>query len=136
VPPAPVATATAKPQIIVPTATPGRPATYTIQQGDHYLCLARRYNLNPEEFLSLNGLSMNSQAVVGATVKLPQGGSWPSSFGARALKAHPDTYTVQAGDTLNKIACGYGDADPNAISAANTLGSPITLTAGQTLDIP
>jgi len=136
VPPVPVATATPKPQVVVPTATPGRPATYTIQQGDHFLCLARRFNLSPEEFLSLNGLSMNSQAVVGATVKIPQGGSWPSSFGARALKAHPDTYTVLAGDTINKIACGYGDADPNAIAVANSLAAPFNLTAGQALTIP
>lgn len=136
VPPPPAATATPKPQIIVPTATPGRPATYMIQQGDHYLCIARRYNLSPDEFLTLNNLSMNSQALVGASVKLPQGGSWPSSFGARALKAHPNTYTVQSGDTVNKIACAYGDVDPNGIIAANTLVSPYTLTAGQDLNIP
>ncbi len=134
--PPPAATATPKPQIIVPTATPGRPATYTIQQGDHYLCIARRYNLSPEEFLGLNGLNMNSQAVVGQSVKIPQGGSWPSSFGARALKAHPANYTVQSGDTVNKIACGFGDVDPNGIIAANALSSPYTLAAGQELNIP
>ena len=136
VPLEPVATATPRPQIVVPTATPGRPATYTIQQGDHYLCIARRYNLNPGDFLSLNGLSMNSQAVLGASVKIPQSGSWSSSFGDRTLKAHPDTYTVQSGDTLNKIACLYGDVDPNSIIAANDLKSPYPVTAGQTLDIP
>jgi LysM repeat protein len=136
IPPAPVATVTPKPQIVVPTATPGRPATYTIQQGDHYLCIARRFNLSPEEFLSLNNLTMNSLAVVGGSVKIPQGGTWPSSFGERALKAHPDSYSVQSGDTLNKIACGYGDVDPNSIIAANNLKSPFLVTAGQTLDIP
>lgn len=132
----PVATATTKPQIVVPTATPGRPATYTVQSGDHYLCIARRYNLNPDEFMTLNGLSMNSQAMVGATVKIPQSGSWPSSFGARSLKAHPDTYTVLSGDTIYKIACIYGDVDPNAVVAANALAAPFTLTAGQILHIP
>jgi LysM repeat protein len=79
---------------------------------------------------------MNSQAVAGKSVKIPQGGSWSSASGSRTLKAHPDTYTVASGDTLNKIACSYGDADPNLIILANDLKSPYTLTAGQSLKIP
>ena len=79
---------------------------------------------------------MNSQAVAGKSVKIPQGGSWNSANGSRTLKAHPDTYTVSAGETLNKIACSYGDADPNLIILANDLKSPYTLTAGQSLKIP
>jgi LysM repeat protein len=125
-----------KEEIVVPSATPGRPATYSIQAGDHYICIARRYNLSLDEFLGLNGLSMSSQAIVGATVKIPQGGSWNSANGSRTLKPHPDTYTVVSGDTLNKIACGYGDADPNQIALANDLKSPYTLSAGQSLKIP
>lgn len=125
-----------KPEIPVITATPGRPATYTIQQGDHYICIARRYNLNLAEFLNTNGLTMNSQAVSGVTIKIPQGGSWNSDNGNRTLKSHPDTYTVQSGDTLNKIACAYGDADPNLIALANDLKAPYSISAGQSLNIP
>jgi LysM repeat protein len=127
---------TALPEVVIPTATPGRPASYTIQQGDHYICVARRYNVSLSDFFSLNGLSMSSQAVVGATVKIPQSGSWSSATGNRTLKAHPDTYTVQSGDTINKIACDYGDVDPNNIILANSLKAPYTLTAGQSLRIP
>ena len=129
-------TATPHPQIVVPTATPGRPSSYTIQQGDHYVCIARRYNVNLGDFLAVNGLSMNSQAVAGVTVKIPSSGTWNTANGSRTLKGHPDTYTVQAGDTLNKIACSYGDVDPNSIIAANNLKSPYTVSAGQTLNIP
>jgi LysM repeat protein len=136
-PPAPpAATATAHPQIVVPTATPGRPSSYTIQKGDHYICIARRYNLNLGEFLAVNGLSMNSLAVTGVTVKIPQSGTWNSANGSRSLRAHPDTYVVQSGDTVNKIACAYGDVDPNSIIIANGLKSPYNLTAGQSLHIP
>ena len=129
-------TATPHPQIIVPTATPGRPSSYTIQQGDHYICIARRYNLNLGEFLAVNGLSMNSQAVSGVTVKIPQSGTWSSANGGRSLRGHPDTYVVQSGDTVNKIACAYGDVDPNGIIAANNLKSPYSLSVGQSLHIP
>ena len=127
---------TNKPAIPVVTATPGRPASYTIQPGDHYVCIARRYNLNLGEFLNTNNLSMNSQAVAGITVKIPQGGSWNSDSGSRTLKAHPDTYTVASGDTLNKIACTYGDADPNLIALANDLKAPYSISVGQSLNIP
>jgi len=125
-----------KPVIPVVTATPGRPASYTIQPGDHYICIARRYNLNLGEFLNTNNLSMNSQAVAGVTVKIPQGGSWSSDSGSRTLRAHPDTYTVASGDTLNKIACSYGDADPNLIALANDLKAPYSISVGQSLNIP
>lgn len=127
---------TKKPEIVVPTATPGRPSSYTIQQGDHYICVARRYNLNLANFLAVNGLSMNSLAVAGTTVKIPQSGSWDPANGSRTLRGHPDTHVVQAGETVNKIACSYGDVDPNSIIAANELQSPYTLSAGQSLRIP
>ncbi len=128
--------APAKPEVPAITATPGRPATYTIQSGDHYVCIARRFNLNLAEFLNLNGLTMNSQAVSGQSIKIPQGGSWNSDAAARTLKPHPDTYTVQSGDTINKIACAYGDADPNLIALANDLKAPFSISAGQQLKIP
>ena len=120
--------------IIVPTSTPGRPATYTLQQGEFPFCIARRFNVAAGDLLSLNGLNINSKPQVGFVLKIPQTGSW--STGARALIAHPATYTVKAGDTIYTIACTYGDVDPNALILANALKSPYTLSAGQTLQIP
>jgi LysM repeat protein len=120
--------------IVVPTATPGRPATYTLQQGEFPFCIARRFNVDAGTLLALNGLNVNSRPQVGYVLKIPQTGPWTN--GARALIAHPATYTVQAGDTIYKIACAYGDVDPNAIILANGLKSPYTLSAGQTLQIP
>ncbi len=133
-PPAPAATNTPKPVIQVPSATPGRPANYTIQSGDTFYCIARRFDLDVSDFLSLNGLSTNSFAQIGQVVKIPQSGNWDS--GDRALKAHPATYTVVAGDTLNRIACKYGDVDPSAILAANGLSGAGDIQPGMTLNIP
>ena len=48
------------------------------------------------------------------------------------LNPHPDTYTVEAGDTVYSIACFYGDVSPEAIIAVNQLEEPYELTAGQT----
>jgi LysM repeat protein len=133
-PPVVAATATSRPVIAVPSATPGRPSTYTIQAGDTYYCIARRYNLNVASFLNLNGLSNTGFAVIGQVVKIPSSGTWGD--GSRALKDHPTTYTVQSGDTLNKIACSYGDVDPNAILYANGMSSANDIQAGNTINIP
>jgi len=134
--PGTTATTAAPTAITYPTPTPGKPAQYTIQPGEFPYCIARRFNVNPGDLLSANGLNNNSQVAVGTVLTIPQSGSWSSSFGSRALKAHPTTYTVAYGDTLGSIACGFGDVDPNTILAANGLGNGVVLSQGQVLQIP
>lgn len=117
----------------VPTATPGLPKTYTLQTGEFPFCVARRFNVNQYELLNASGLSLSSRPATGYTLTIPQTGH--PFDGNRTLRAHPATYTVSAGDTLNSIACLYGDVSPDAIAAANSLKSA-KLSAGQTLQIP
>ncbi len=125
---------TARPQIVVPTPTPGLPSTYTLKGGEHPYCIARRFNVNPIEMLRLSGLSTSGTYPPGTVLKIP---SCDDKFpGPRALKEHPDTYTVVAGDTIYSIACKYGDVDPFAIAFANNLSAPYTIKAGQELYIP
>ena len=125
---APVATA-----IPVPPPTPGRPSSYTLLKGEYPYCIARRFDVNPLQMLSLSGLSAGGSYPPGTVLRIPQSGSFPAG---RSLKSHPATYTVKANDTINSIACDYGDVDPNAIAIANGLSAPYKLTAGQTLQIP
>jgi LysM repeat protein len=120
--------------VVVYTATPGIPSTYQLQKGEFPFCIARRFNVNQYELLNLNGLTLSSKPVVGFTLKIPQTGN-PFS-GQRALRPHPTTHTVSAGETIYSIACLYGDVDPSAIVQANGLSAPYTLTAGQSLYIP
>jgi LysM repeat protein len=110
-----------------------RPATYTLQQGEFVFCLARRFDVNPDQILSLNGLSDGQLVYPGTVLKIPQSGSFP---GARALRNHPTTYTASAGDTVYSIACAFGDVDPSAIATTNGISASTTLTAGQQLSIP
>ncbi len=125
---APVATA-----VPVPAATPGRPNSYTLQKGEHPYCIARRFDVNPVQLLSLSGLGAGGSYPPGTVLRIPQSGSFPAN---RSLKSHPTTYSVQANDSIYSIACDYGDVDPNAIAIANSLSAPYTLTLGQTLQIP
>lgn len=118
----------------VPTATPGIPTSYTLHKGEFPYCIARRFNVNPNQLLSLNGLTANSYYYAGMTLRIPQtGGSFP---GNRTLRAHPSTYTVRSGDTIYSVACLYGDVDPSSIAIANNLSAPYSLTPGTTIQIP
>ncbi|HLA99109.1 MAG TPA: LysM peptidoglycan-binding domain-containing protein [Anaerolineales bacterium] len=131
---APVVASPTSAALSYPTPTPGIPSTYTLQKGEHPYCIARRFNVNPIEMLNLSGLSASGNYSPGTVLRIPQsGGKFP---GARALKPHPETYTVGAGDTIYTIACEFGDLDPNTLAAANGLSAPYRLEAGQVLRIP
>lgn len=121
-----------------PTVVVNAPGTYTLQKGEHPYCIARRFNVNPDELLALSGLTRDQaySLATGTTLNIPQTGNpFP---GTRALRTHPDTYTV-ADATMNiyGVACAYGDVDPASIVQANTgisLGS--ALNVGQQISIP
>lgn len=141
---APALTFTPAPVTVVPmtgtsyVAPAGVPATYTLQQGEFPYCIARRYNLNPQELLRLNNLhDWDAQYLSpGLTLQLPQTGDpFP---GDRALHNHPDTYTVSGNNdtTLYGVACYYGDIDPATIAQADNLSLSATLTIGQQITIP
>jgi LysM repeat protein len=119
-----------------PTVTIDRPATYTLQKGEFPYCIARRFNVDPAELLNINGLASGNIYYPNLTLTIPQSGkTFPDT---RALRSHPDTYTVpDANMTVNGVACVYGDVDPAAIIQANSglsLGS--ALTVGQQISIP
>jgi len=118
------------PTVMIPTVT--KPVEYTVQSGEYPYCLARRFNVNPEDLLELNGIG--DAVSPGTVIKIPQTGTWPLED--RSVKDHPASHTVEAGDTIYSIACEYGDVTPEAIIAVNNLEEPYTLTAGQILEIP
>ena len=112
----------------------GRPAQYTLQSGEFPYCIARRFNVNPEDLLSLNGLNDGSLFMPGMTLQIPQTGTFP---GERALRAHPTTYTVSSSsETFYSIACLFGDVDPAQIAAANGIALGTLLSSGKVLNIP
>jgi len=131
VPAGPVPTETS---IVYVTATPGGPPeSYTLAQGEYPYCIARRFNVDINELLSINGLSSNSYTYAGQVLMIPQTGN--PFVGERALKPHPDYYQIKSGDTLNTIACSYGDVSPDMIALQNNLQSE-SLPAGEVLIIP
>jgi LysM repeat protein len=121
--------------IVYITATPGGPpATYTLAEGEFPFCIARRFDVNLEEMLTLNNLTMDSLLSPGQELKIPQTGD--PFIGNRVLHEHPTTYVVQAGDNLNRIACYFGDISPDMIATQNHLQSNTDLPVGKVLSIP
>lgn len=131
------------PEPVLPTAAPAPsgnvpaitvPGTYALQPGEFPYCIARRFNVNPDELLSLNGLNDGGTYLPGLVLRIPQTGNpFP---GARALRPHPTTYTVGLNDTIYRIACAFGDVSPEQIAAANGLSAPYSLQVGQVINIP
>ncbi len=117
------------------TATPGGPpATITLAEGEFVYCIARRFNVDVNELLTLNNLTLDSLLSPGTELKIPQTGN--PFIGTRVLHDHPTTYKIQAGDTLNSIACYFGDISPDLIALQNGLSSYTDLPVGETLIIP
>lgn len=112
-----------------------RPSTYALQRGEFPYCIARRFNVDPDELLALNGISGGNIYYSGLTLSIPQTGNpFP---GDRMLRSHPATYTVASSDeTVYGVACVFGDVDPSSIAQANGISVASALSAGQQLNIP
>lgn len=110
------------------------PATYTLQDGEHPYCIARRFDIDPTTLLAVNGLDSSSLSSPGTTLTIPQDAQpFP---GPRSLRQHPGAYTVQPGETIYAVACIFGDVYPIAIAQENGLSEPYSVSAGDVLQIP
>lgn len=134
-----VTTIATTPVVVVgtlPTMGP-KPASYTLQKGEWPYCIARRFNVNPDELLALSGLTsaQSNMLIPGQVLKIPQTNNpFP---GELALNPHPITYTVPSSDTtIYGVACHFGNVDPAQIAAANGIAVSAALTSGQKLTIP
>lgn len=118
-----------------PTSAAVAPASYTLQAGEFPYCIARRFNINPDQLLSANGITDSSNLQPGRVLTIPSSaGPFP---GDRSLLDHPDTYTVSSSDmTIYGVACEYGDVQPQDIANANGLSLSSALKVGQQLSIP
>jgi LysM repeat protein len=114
-----------------------RPTTYTLQKDEFPYCIARRFNVDPDKLLAASGLTSPDIYYQGLQLTIPQTTTWPDPS-TRALRNHPDTYTVTGnGDTsIYGVACKYGDADPAAIAQSNGISVSAALTIGQQVKIP
>ena len=139
------------PATFTPTATlavSGSPAAtavasgseWVLQKGEFPYCIARRYNVNPEDLLRLSGLTSPDIYYEGQKMIIPQNSAWPASLGPRGLSptSRPGTYTVTGNSdtTVYGVACKYGDVLPSDIASLNGISVGAVLSIGQQVKIP
>ncbi|RIX60508.1 LysM peptidoglycan-binding domain-containing protein [Paenibacillus nanensis] len=95
---------------------------YTVKRGDSLWALSQRYGVTLEQIYAANGLTSQSQLVVGQALIMP-------------TPSEGTTHTVQAGESLWKIGQRYG-VSIQALVEANNLTNPAAIAPGQTLVIP
>jgi len=119
----------------LPSADPVYSNLYYLKKGEFPYCIARRFNIQPGQLLSLNGFVSGQAIPEGTPLYLPeQADPFP---GNRSLLDHPATIIVKSSnETVYSIACQFGDVDPDAIAQVNGIPVSASLVAGQQLTIP
>ncbi len=124
--PTPAASAT-------PAPTQSGTTTYTVQRGEWFVSVARKFALTVQELQAANP-GVNPELVQAGQVLNIPGGKQPSSH-TPSSGGSSASYTVQKGDTLYSIAVRYGKSAID-IQIANHLASANSIYVGQTLIIP
>ncbi|MBQ8390983.1 MAG: LysM peptidoglycan-binding domain-containing protein [Clostridia bacterium] len=92
--------------------------SYTVQKGDSYWNIAKRFNTSMESVMDANPESSSSYLITGQIIKIPS-----------------NTYTAQKGDTYYLIAKKCGVSLSSLLSANGKTSSSV-LYPGQTVTIP
>lgn len=100
-------------------------ATHTVQAGDTLSKIASQHGVSLQQVFQLNNMGWNDSVIYpGERIQYSKGGgsapSRPSSSPASS-SASANTHTVQAGDTLGRIANRYG-VSLRSIFQANNMG--------------
>ncbi len=107
-------------------------STVTVRSGDTLSKIAARAGLSVAQLKAANGLS-SDVIRAGQVLRLNRSAASPAAPAPRKPPAQ-DTYTVQRGDFLSKIAGRYG-VSVGALQAANNIQGTL-ITPGQRLKIP
>lgn len=142
--PSPTATSTETPTATeTSTATPSAPFLYTVKEGDSLDKIAKTFNLGDKGILlilQLNPLinSLTQIINVGQEIYIPNPGMelfTSTPVPANLPRGTIVKYTVQAGDSLAKIA-GLFNSTIDDIVKANKLTDPNAIKVGDQLQIP
>jgi N-acetylmuramoyl-L-alanine amidase len=147
--------ALAIPAAAAPSA--GAAVPHTVQPGETLWSIAAANNMYTPALAAFNGLSPDSQVVLGSTIQIPsedealtavnaapQAQSQPTGeTQSQAAPASPSTggpppaggYTVRPGDTLSGIAANAG-VTPEALAAMNGISPDSGVVSGTALKLP
>lgn len=109
---------------------PSQSISYTIQSGDTWVTISRKYGVSASRLIDVNGLRTRPDLLfVGEKIIIP------IDIGTTPSFVSPYFYTVQTGDTAANVATKLY-IDKTALLSANGLSKNAALTVGQKLLIP
>src|SRR5215212_6042083 len=112
---------------------------HVVQPGETLWTIAAANNFTTRSLAAANGLSEDSQVVLGSTIQIPsisEASAALSNPGVQPTQITPGgSYAVQPGDTLSGIAAANG-VSTAALAAANGVSPDSFAIAGTTLKIP
>lgn len=121
------------------TAPVGIPNTYTVQQGEWFYQIARKFNITVAQLQAANPRVNPNFLYPGQVLRIPAEASpitpAPGDATPTPSAGAPSTYTVQAGDTLSSIAVKFKTTSL-ALQIANNLPNPNAIYPGMVLIIP
>lgn len=148
---APTPSAPSPQQVVVSPAAggaaTGQVSTYTVVAGDTLATIAARFGTTTEAISQLNSLADPNALTLGQKLQIPAAGSQGAAAstggaapaagatGGGETRSATSTYTVQAGDTLGKIAQRFGTTVAE-LQRLNNITNPDVLTLGQKLVVP
>jgi N-acetylmuramoyl-L-alanine amidase len=140
--------------LLIPASSAQAAVPHTVQPGETLWSIAATNNLTTRTVAAFNGLSEDSQVVLGSTIMIPdavegyaalqQAGivpaeparaAAPTPAEATAAPAPQGAYTVRPGDTLSALAAQTGTS-AEAMAAMNGLDPNGLLLAGTVLKLP
>ncbi len=104
---------------------------YVVARGDSLWNIAKKHDVPLNDLLAANGLAKDSVIIPGQELIIPAGAKVPEEAPPAAAG---ESYTVQRGDNLTRIARKFG-VGVSALKTANRLTSD-TIYSGQKLVIP
>lgn len=106
---------------------------HKVQEGDTLYSISRRYNVDMDEIMAINGLG-STILTLGQELIIPVENSNENSYGDLPVDNNYIEYSVQPGDTLYSIAKRY-EVNINDLMSYNNLSNTI-LRIGQIIRIP
>jgi LysM repeat protein len=108
---------------------------HTVQPGEGFTVIARRYGVSAAKLAAANGLTLGSVIVPGQKLRVPGRKAAPTSPTVTSGLAPVVVHTVQPGEGFAVIARRYG-VDAVELAAANGLTLQSVIVPGEKLQVP